>query len=205
MPNVSQHLEVDHPLSNLPRQLTIVPNRPLRTRLLLAEADAEPLSMRTLQLSNSGYHVATASTRKQVFDLRFVAMHLAVLSDSLGSIGLRNLAEDVRRQWPLARVLIIGAAQVVLDDPLYDEAVERRISTSDLLAALTKLSAYSSNQRVEIFRQTLGGIDYEKDLERARKPVPVESDPTKERGHDSEAQEEPQDLPADERKDWRAV
>jgi hypothetical protein len=205
MPNASPQSQVDHLLPNLPRQLTIVPNRPLRTRLLLAGADAEALSTRTLQLSNSGYQVATAGTSKEVFDLRFVAIHLAVLSDSLGSLGLRSVAEDVRRQWPLARVLIIGAAQVVLDDPLYDEAVERRISTPDLLAALTKLAAYSSNQRVEVFRQTLGGINHEKDFERARKLVPVESDPTKDRGYDSPAREEPQDLPADERKDWRAV
>jgi hypothetical protein len=132
-------------------------------------------------------------------------MHLAVLSDSLGSIGLRNVAEDVRRQWPLARVLIIGAAQVVLDDPLYDEAVERRISSADLLVALTNLSAFSSNQRVEIFRQTYGSIRHEDVFKRSRTPVPVESDPTKNPGYGTEAKEKPQDLPADERKDWRAV
>jgi hypothetical protein len=134
-----------------------------------------------------------------------VAIQLVVLSDSLGSSGLRSLAEDVRRQWPLARVLIIGAAQFVLDDPLYDEAVERRISSADLLAALIKLSCYSFSQRVEVFRLNPGSIIQEERFEHSYRPAPVESDPTKHSDYDTETKEEPQDLPAEEHRDWRAV
>ena len=205
MPHVSQQLRVDHLLAELPKQLTIVPNRPLVSRLLLAEADSEPLSARNLLLSSSGYRVATASTRKELFDLRFVAIHLVVLSDSLGAFGLRSFAEDVRRQWPRARVLIIGAAQVVLDDPLYDEAVERRISSADLVSALTKLSALSSSQRVEEYRLNTGSLSREETIEHNGKSVPMESDPTKKPGYNSDLKEEPEDLPAEEHRERRAV
>jgi hypothetical protein len=132
-------------------------------------------------------------------------MHLAVLSDTLGSSGLRSLAQDVRRQWPLARVLIIGAAQVALDDPLYDEAVERRVSSTDFLAALTKLSAYSSSQRMDVFRPHPTNTNLNEALLHHRETVPAESDPTKDPGYDTEAKVVPRDLPAEERRDWRAV
>jgi hypothetical protein len=93
-----------------------------------------------------------ASTRNEVFELCSIAIHLAVLSDSLGKSSLRGVAENLRRQWPRARILILGAPQTVLDDPLYDEAVDRRISPEDLLAALVKLSTSRSNCRGEVAR-----------------------------------------------------
>jgi len=37
------------------------------------------------------------------------------------------------------------------------------------------------------------------------KSVPIESDPTKVPGYDSERQVEPQDLPAEERRKWRPL
>jgi hypothetical protein len=205
MPNTSAHLKMDYQPPIHRAMLTIVPNRPPGTRLLLAEAHGDSLSTRNLLLSKSGYKVATASTRKELFDLRFLGIHLVILSDSLGSLGLRSFAEDVRRQWPLARVLIIGAAQVVLDDPLYDEAVGRRISPTDLLAAITNLSTYSASERVEVFRSNTGRVNQEEALEHYRESVPVESDPTKEPGYGGEAKEGPQDLPADEHRQWGKV
>jgi len=205
MPNTSQLLKMDHQLPNVLGKLAIVPNRPLRASLLLSEAHADSLSTRTLLLSDSGYHVATASTRKQIFDLRFAAIHLAVLSDSLGPLGLRGAAEDVRRQWPLARVLIIGAAQVVLDDPLYDDAVDRRISAPDLLLTLTKMAAYPFSHRVEVWSLNSGSVDLEDAFKSKRKVVPVESDPTKDPRNYEGPRNEPEDLPAEERRDWRAV
>jgi len=205
MPDATQYSKMDHHLPKHAETHTIVPKWPLRTRLLLAEARAEALSTRTLLLSNSGYQVATASTRKEFVDLRSSTIQLVVLSDSLGCLGLRSLAEDVRRQWPLARILIIGAAQVALDDPLYDEAVERRISSADLLATLTKLSAYTLNRRIEVFRPNPGSVPHEEAFEQNRRYVPAESDPTKEPGYGPEAIPEPRDLPTEEHRDWRAV
>lgn len=205
MPDAAQYSKMDHHLPKHAGTHTIVPNRHLRARLLLAEARSEALSTRTLPLSRSGYRVSTASTRKEIFDLRLSTIQLVVLSDSLGCLGLRSLAEDVRRQWPLARILIIGAAQVALDDPLYDEAVERHISSADLLATLAKLSAYTLNRRIEVFRPNPGTVRHEEAFEQNRRSVPAESDPTKEPGYGPEAIPEPRDLATEEQRDWRAV
>jgi CheY-like chemotaxis protein len=182
----------------------IVPERSSRLRLLLAETNADSLLRLALLLSNSGYRVATASTRNEVFDLRSLAIHLAILSDSLGKSSLRGAAENVRRQWPRARILILGTAQTLLDDPLYDEAVDRRISPEDLLSTLVKLSAYPWNFRAEVSRCN-GGADHVGTSEPNHQPAPLESDPTKAPGQDSEPKAEPQDLPAEERRNWRPL
>ena len=181
-----------------------VPERSTRLRLLLAEANAGSLSKLAVLLSNSGYRVATANTPNEVFDLRSMAIHLAVLSDSLGKSGLRGVAENVRRQWPRARIVILGAAQTLLDDPLYDEAVDHRTSPEDLLSTLLKLSAYRWNFRGKVSRCN-GGADHAGSSEPNNQPVPPESDPTKVPGHDSEQKAEPQDLPAEERRNWRPL
>jgi hypothetical protein len=100
--------------------------------------------------------------------------------------------------------LILGAAQTALDDPLYDEAVDRRISPEDLLAALVKLSTSRWNCRGEVARCN-GNADHEGSSKPNYQPVPLESDPTKEPGYDLERKAEPQDLPAEERRNWRAL
>jgi hypothetical protein len=182
----------------------VVAEHSARPRLLLAEADAGSLSRLALQVSNSGHRVATASTRNEVFYLRSMAIHLALLSDSLGKSSLRVVAGNVRRQWPRARIVILGAAQTLLDDPLYDEAVDRRISPEDLLSTRVRVSAYRCNFRGEVSRCN-GGADHAGPSEPNNQPVPPESDPTKVPGHDSEQKAEPQDLPAEERRDWRPL
>jgi hypothetical protein len=88
---------------------------------------------------------------------------------------------------------------------LYDEAVERRISSADLLATLTKLSAHTLKQRIEVFGPNLGRVQHEEAFEQNRRSVPAESDPRKEPGYDPEAIPEPRDLPTEEHRDWRAV
>ena len=200
----SPRLSLSDPLPTVDRLSSIASERSSRLRLLLADANVDSLSSRALSLSNSGYRVVIASTRNEVFDLCSIAIHLAVLSDSLGKSSLRGVAEDLRRQWPRARILILGAAQTALDDPLYDEAVDRRISPEDLLAALVKLSTSRWNCRGEVARCN-GNADHEGSSKPNYQPVPLESDPTKEPGYDLERKAEPQDLPAEERRNWRAL
>lgn len=199
----------------MPQQIPVNPvlcdalsNRPVQLSILLVEADADSLLGHAAFLGDSGYQVEATSKLPELFDLRSRAIRLAVLSDSLGSAGLRSAAETIRRQWPLARILILGAGQRVLDDPLYDEAVDRRIHDDDLLAMLEKLSAYPRGHRVEVFRvyggKTESGETHDNDpLIQNPRPIPLESDPTKMPGYDSEEKNEPEDLPAEERQSWR--
>ena len=199
-----EHWRVNHKLASSRESMKAAPNRTLRTRLLLVETHSELSSSRILMLSVWGFRVEQARTRSELFDLRFVAVHLALLSDILGSSELRRSAEDVRRQWPSARVLILGAAHV-LDDPLYDEAVDRQISSADLLLAITKMSAYPLSHGVEAWNMNPVSFSDDDAFTQNGKSVPIESDPTKVPGYDSERQVEPQDLPAEERRKWRPL
>ena len=64
---------------------------------------------------------------RELFELRFEKrVAFAVLSDMLGPFGLRAAAQSVRRQWPLAKILVIGCAAPTLEDHLYDEAISHR-------------------------------------------------------------------------------
>lgn len=198
---------------NMPKQMRVNPaicdapsNRPARLFVLLVEADADSLLRRANLLVDSGYRVETASRLPELFSLRSTAIRLAVVSDGPGSAGLRSTAETVCRQWPLARILILGAGRRVLDGALYDEAVDRRIQDDDLLAILKRLSAYRQRHRVEVFHfdggEAQNGDTHDRDSLGPR-PNPPESDPTKMPGYDSEEKNETQDLPAEERKSRR--
>jgi hypothetical protein len=80
-------------------------------------------------------------SHREIFDLRRITeIHLAVLSDTLGRSGLCSAAEDVRAQWPSARILVLGTAQLVLEDHLYDEAVAHGFQAKKLLDTLARLS-----------------------------------------------------------------
>lgn len=64
---------------------------------------------------------------------------LALLSDSLGQSGLRDVAESVRQRWPKAKILVLGRAVPALDDPLYDDEIRQNsqeIEIRDVIKAL---------------------------------------------------------------------
>lgn len=48
-------------------------------------------------------------------------------------------------------------------------------------------------------------VDRRAAFECEQRSIPAESDPTKDPGHSADAKEEPEDLPAEEHRDWRAV
>jgi hypothetical protein len=93
--------------------------------VLLVEPDHEVLANRALLLNRSSYMVATASSPRTVFDLRWMTgIYLAILSDTLGLAGLRSAAGYVRALWPSARILVLGIAPSALEVHLYDEVVD---------------------------------------------------------------------------------
>jgi DNA-binding NtrC family response regulator len=123
-----------------------------RSSVLLADRDIELLSYRALLLSRSNYSVITAGNYREIFDLRGErSFLLAVLSCSLGEFALRAAAEFVRRQWPSARILILGSARAILDDSLYDEAVDCRFQPQELLNVIERLCEDDWTLRSRIF------------------------------------------------------
>jgi hypothetical protein len=147
-------------------------------RVLLVEPDVETLTRRTLRLTSSNYVVITARNRYEVLGLRRTeGISLAILSDALGSMTLQGVAMSVRKQWPLARILILKSGQSALEDNLYDEMVDHQVAPQNLLDTLVKLSEDRWNQRKIVlgFRPE----PFSKVRPAAPYPIPSESDPTK--------------------------
>jgi len=134
--------------SNTVRSLPIVPiTEPVWRGILLIEPDVSVLSAEALLLTNSNYCVTPAFSLREIYILRETkAVALAILSDSLGRL-LGAIAETVRKQWPLARILILGRAESVLEDHLYDEQINHSQDPTQLLEDLERLYKGSWNQR----------------------------------------------------------
>lgn len=65
---------------------------------------------------------------------------IAILHHSLSMSVVREAAQYVRRRWPQAKILLIGAGTNALDDPLYDERILPGLSQDILLAALNQMA-----------------------------------------------------------------
>jgi hypothetical protein len=123
---------------------------PIWRGILLIDPDVSVLSAEYLLLTNSNYCVTPAFSHREVFVLRETkGVALAILSDSLGQELLGAIAETVRRQWPLARILILGQAESVLEDHLYDEQINHSLNPTQLLDDLERLYKGSWNQRTK--------------------------------------------------------
>ena len=167
--------------STMARHLSICHNsNPLeieKLSVLLVEPAMIPRSDRERLLSAADYCVTTVRDVREMFDLRFEkVVAFAVLNDLLGPFGLRAAAESVRRQWPLAKILIIGCAVPALEDHLYDEAISHRLEETEFIDMLQMLSKGSRS-----YRRTAGSIS--------------ESDPTKNRPLGSEPADRSHNVP----------
>ena len=148
-------------------------NSPLETErcnVLLVEPAMIPRSDRERVLSAANYCVTAVRDVRELFELRFEKpVAFAVLNDLLGAFGLRAAAESVRRQWPLARILVIGCAVPTLEDHLYDETISHRHEEDGFLDVFQILMKESRSQK------TFGGsAGYRRAM-----ASPNESDPTK--------------------------
>ncbi len=175
----------------------------VKLEVLLVDPEPDVLANRALLLGGSGYHVTTAASYLDVLRLhRNSPFALAILSDTLGSTALREVAWCVRSQWPSTRILIIGIAQSVLEDHLYDDAVEYRFEPKKLLESLVRLSEDPWNLRSKPSRLKaeglgrLGSPDIDMSLHQT---APSESDPTKAAPHDWAEKGNSRDAPADTR------
>lgn len=146
-----------------------------------------PRSDRERLLKAADYCVTSVRDVREMFDLRFQSpVAFAVLNDLLGSFGMGAAAEAVRRQWPLAKILVIGCAVPILEDHLYDEAVSHRHEKDKLFNVLQELAKESLCLRM------MGGCP-----EYRRTAAPLnESDPTKRIAQTLAQTNTPHDLPS---------
>jgi hypothetical protein len=156
------------------------PQAPFQMVVLLVEPDHDVLANRALLLSRSSYMVATATSQRTIFELRWMTgIYLVILSDTLGLHGLRSSAGYVRSLWPSARIIVLGIAPSALEVHLYDEAVDHRVQPKKLLDTLARLSEDPWNQRPRVISCDLGASPCpDKWLTVHRSKLP-ESGPTK--------------------------
>jgi hypothetical protein len=176
-PNTVRHLSVCHKSNPLKAE---------KCNVLLVEPALVPRSDSERLLKAANYCVTTALDVREMFELRFEKpVAFAVLSDLLGPFGLRAAAEAVRRQWPLAKILIIGCAAPILEDHLYDETISHRHEENGFSDVLHLLTKDSWSQRIvggyEGFRRAAG--------------TPSESDPTKAIAHTPTLKKNQFDVP----------
>lgn len=74
---------------------------------------------------------------------------VAILHASLGRNALRQSARAIRRQWPWARILLLGMNSEILDASLYEERLSPAASAEALLASIELLAAASRRLRPE--------------------------------------------------------
>jgi hypothetical protein len=119
-----------------------------RARIVLIEPTGTSLPDHRFLLSNDSYRVTpVSSTRELAFLIASEPFALAVISDTLGRVGLEDASRSVRKQWPSARILVLGRAAFVLDDHLYDDALPQSCSHQELCDILAKMFSQRPNGR----------------------------------------------------------
>ena len=95
----------------------------------------------SLLLASSEYVVTVVANYRDLTDLpASTKFHIVLPSTSLSRQDLTAAAHLVRRQWPSTRIVILGPASTILDDPMYDDAMSRPFNAEDLLHRLAGLS-----------------------------------------------------------------
>jgi hypothetical protein len=109
--------------------------------ILLVGPATFPTSHREVGLVAGKYYVAAVCN---TYDLKLLRLDkplgFALLSDLLGPFHLRAAAEAVRRQWPTAKILILGRAAPGLEDHLYDEVIGHWHEPTVLLGVIRMLA-----------------------------------------------------------------
>jgi hypothetical protein len=92
-----------------------------------------------------------------IFDLFVLATNrridVVILLDTLSEKDLKISAEYIRRNWPVAKILMIRTQAECLEDPLYDERLLPDLSADDLLSMLDKLVTDKPNRDQSVLRK----------------------------------------------------
>jgi hypothetical protein len=160
--------------------------------ILLVEPDIALLTEEVLLLNRSNYCVTPAYSQGEIFALRGTkAIALAILSDSLGPRILAAVAQTVRKQWPLARILILGRPASMLEDHLYDEEMSHSSDPKQLIEDVERLYKDSWNQRSHMLDWNVKHSS----IRATQSPI-CESDPTKTRPLEVSAERALRDKPS---------
>ncbi len=127
-------------MKELPESL-LAGSDPAKLNVVLIEPMAASLPDRQFLLSSADYRVTSVRDTRELSLLAMAeSLALAVISDALGGLGLVDAARSIRKQWPTARILVLGRASTVLEDHLYDDALPHSCGHQDFCDTLTRMS-----------------------------------------------------------------
>ncbi len=120
-----------------------------RMPVLAARRTASLLQNAALTSLLHSYRVELFEKPLDLFVARAVPFSYALLCASAGCSLLAAEAYIVRKQWPFAKIILLGSAPHDLQDNLYDDTVAADCSAATLAAAL-------SNRSVDLWERTIG-------------------------------------------------
>lgn len=160
--------------------LRISVDTPLQPLVLLVDADLKRLARWTVLLAESDYGVVTAKAPGEILELQCLGgVQIAIFSGWMEMGALRASAESVRRQWPTARILILGEVTSALEDYLYDERMDPVFDTKRLLDTLKRLKKEAWERQSLSPEWHLSGDVFVNWGHSNRRLRPQESDPKK--------------------------
>ena len=163
-----------------------------RLPVLAARRTASLLQDATLTSLFHSYRVELFDKPVDLYIARSAQVSCALLCASAGCSLLAAEAHIIRKQWPFAKIILLGLAPRDFEDHLYDDTVAANCNVATLATAFSNRSVYLSDRRVGLHTG------------KAELPlVPVESDPTKAKPSDllQPPGGGPRDLPADEKQE----
>jgi hypothetical protein len=162
--------------------------------VLVAKRTASLLQDAALTSLFHSYRVELFQNPFDLFVSKSTPISYALLCASAGCSLLAAEAHIIRKQWPMARILVLGLAPLDLDDNLYDDSVPPNCSAAVLAIAFETRS-------VDLWDQGMGWNN----RKASRSRVPEESDPTKADPSDllQSPIAAPRDLPQTKRGIWR--
>jgi hypothetical protein len=163
-----------------------------RISVLVARRTASRLQDAALTSLFHSYRVELFQDPFDLFASRSNPISYALLCASAGWSLLAAEAYIIRKQWPLARIMLLGSAPRELEDHLYDETLPPDCSSAIFAMAFEARS-------IDLWDRSIGWNHRKADQPR----VPEESDPTKAEPSDllQPPVTAPRDLPSDETRD----
>lgn len=124
----------------------------IETLSVLSIGTADPHNqVRNVLLQRGHCQLSVAADSREILALpKQQRPEIAIIHDVASQHEIRSSSEHIRRTWPGAKILVICAAHLVPDDPLYDEWLAPNPSQEKLFATIEQLvaSGRSGNQGV---------------------------------------------------------
>jgi hypothetical protein len=131
-----------------PLPTTFAPSRP---SVILISPTINLLSDSRYLMLDDNYRVTAVGDLRELSLVRdSESFALAVISDTLGGTELVKATRLVRKQWPTARILVLGHAAIALEDSLYDDVLPHSSGEQKVCDILTRMSTQRTYGRLFI-------------------------------------------------------